>query len=55
MVNDGVEAQMAIVDITRVPRDQVLLLEVIMPSSRRFCERIRDARFVLPPTETKET
>jgi hypothetical protein len=46
---------MAIVDITMVPRDQVLWPAVIMLAGRRFRERVRDAQCVLPPVETKET
>jgi hypothetical protein len=43
LVSNKVEGQMAIVDITMVPRDQVLWPEVIMLAGRGFCERVRDA------------
>ena len=41
--SDEIEGQMAIVDITMVPRDQVLWPAVIMLAGRRFRERVRDA------------
>ena len=49
MIKDGVEAQMAIVDTTMVPRDQVLWPAVIMLAGRRFCERVSETPCVLPP------
>jgi hypothetical protein len=55
LVSDEIEGQMAIVDITMLPRDQVLWPAVIMLAGRRFRERVRDAQCVLPPVETKET
>jgi hypothetical protein len=55
IIKDWVEAQMAIVDTTMVQLEQVFLPYVIMPDGRTLYERVRDARFVLPPVETKET
>jgi hypothetical protein len=46
MIKDGVEAQMAIVDTTMVPRDQVLWPAVIMPDRRTRDVRVRGARSV---------
>jgi hypothetical protein len=50
----GVKAQMAIVDTTMVPIEPILFSEVIMPDGRTLDERVRDAKWVLPPVETKE-
>jgi hypothetical protein len=55
IVKDWVEAQMAIVDTKMVHLEQVFLPYVIMPDGRTLYERVRDARFVLPPAEMKET
>ena len=55
IVKDWVEAQMAIVDTKMVTLEQVFLPYVIMPDGRTLYERVRDARFVLPPAEMKET
>jgi hypothetical protein len=55
IVKDWVEAQMAIVDTKMVQLEQVFLPYAIMPDGRTLYERVRDARFVLPPAETKET
>jgi hypothetical protein len=55
IIKDWVEAQMAIVDTKMVQLEQVFLPYVIMPDGRTLYERVRDARFVLPPAETKET
>ena len=47
MIKDGVEAQMAIVDTTMVPRDQVLWPAVIMLAGRRFRERVSETPMCL--------
>jgi hypothetical protein len=49
MINDEIEGQMAIVDITMVPRDQVLWPAVIMLAGRRFRERVSETPCILPP------
>jgi hypothetical protein len=54
LVKEWVEAQMAIVETTIVQIEPVLLPDVIMLDGRTLYERVRDARFVLPPTETQE-
>jgi hypothetical protein len=52
MIKDGVEAQMAIVDTTMVPRDQVLWPAVIMLAGRRCCQLVSETpRVLLPPVE----
>jgi hypothetical protein len=43
------------VEPTIVAIEPVLLLEVIMLDDCTLCFRVRDARYVVPPTETKET
>jgi hypothetical protein len=43
LVSDKVDGQMAIVDITMVPRDQVLWPTVIMLAGRTLDEHVRDA------------
>jgi hypothetical protein len=55
MIKDGVEAHMAIVDITMVPRDQVLWPAVIMRAGRRCCERVSETPCSLPPLAARET
>jgi hypothetical protein len=55
IIKDWVEAQMAIIDTKMVTLEQVFLPYAIMPDGRTLYERVRDARFVLPPRETKET
>jgi hypothetical protein len=55
IIKDGVEAQMAIVDTKMVQLEQVFLPYAIMPDGRTLYERVRDARFALPPAETQET
>jgi hypothetical protein len=54
LVKEWVEAQMAIVETTIVQIEPVLLPDVIMLDGRTLYERVRDAQFVLPPTETQE-
>ena len=54
IINDWVEAQMAIVDTKMVELPQVFLPYVIMPDGRTLYERVRDTQFVLPPAEAKE-
>ena len=52
MIKDGVEAHMAIVDTTMVPRDQVLWPAVNMLAGRRCCEHLSETpRVLLPPAE----
>ena len=55
ILKDWVQAQRAIVDTKMVRLEQVFLPYAIMPDGRTLYERIRDARFVLPPAEMKET
>jgi hypothetical protein len=55
ILKDWVEAQMAIIETKMVTLEQVFLPYVITPDGRTLYERVRDARFVLPPAETKET
>ena len=55
ILKDWVQAQMAIVDTKMVRLEQVLLPYAIMPDGRMLYERVREARFVLPPAEMKET
>jgi hypothetical protein len=54
LVNDKVEAHMAIVEITMVTLAPVLLASVMMPDGRTLEERIRNAQFDLPlPAPTR--
>jgi hypothetical protein len=55
LVNDRVEGQMAIVDITMMQIEPVLLPSMITPDGCMLDEFVRDTRFVLPPAETKKT
>ena len=55
MITDGVEAHMAIVNTTMVPRDQVLWPAVIMLAGRRFRERVSETPCILPPPAESET
>ena len=54
MIKDGVEAQMAIVDTTMVPRAQVLWPAVIMLAGRRCCELVTEMPRVLPNMATTD-
>jgi hypothetical protein len=55
ILKDWVQAQMAIVDTKMVRIEQVFLPYAIMPDGRTLYERVRDARFVLPPADIEET
>jgi hypothetical protein len=55
LVNDGVEAQMGMLESEIVQIEPVLLLEVMMPNGRTLCERIRGIQCVLPPADESET
>ena len=55
LVNDGVEAQMGMLESEIVPIEPVLWPEVMMPDGRTLGERIRSIQFVLPPADESET
>jgi hypothetical protein len=55
LIDDGVDAQMGMLEPEIVQIEPILRSELMMPDGRTLYERVRDPQFRLPPATERES